>query len=172
MDLHSGHVELFSANSINMKTQIFNILTSILSLKGDMFIDGNLQVKGTAIYGGQVVGTQPSRKPTPINDPNIIFPAPVATPVLPPATSFFGLGSADPDTATAGQTLNISVSGYGLLSTDTYTAVVADMNGNPIVSPYVTINSVTFVSSEQVTINVTISPSAPANYTFGFKTNR
>lgn len=172
MDLHSGHVELFAANSVNLQTQVFNILAPIVSLKGDMFIDGNLQVKGTVIYGGEIVGTQPSRKPTPLNNPNTVFPSPVAPPVLPPLTSFFGVGSANPATALTGQTLTITVSGYGLLSTDTYTAVAPDSSGNPVTSPYVTINSVMYVSPEEVQINLTVSPDAPSGYTFGFLVNR
>lgn len=172
MDLHSGHVQLFAANSIDVQTQVMNLLTSILTLSGDMFIAGNLQVKGTVIYGGEIVGTQPSRKPTPLTNPNITFPAPVAPPVLPPVTSFFGVGSAEPDTADSGQTLTVTVSGNGLMSSDTFTAVVPDSTGNPTPSPYVTINTVTFVSSEEVQINLTVSPSAPTGYSFGFEISR
>lgn len=95
MDLHSGHIEVFSTESITMRTRVMNILAEMLTIKADVFIDGNLYVKGNAVFGGKLTGTTIPRIPPPLIDPDPEFPTPV-TPTPPVPESFFGVYAADP----------------------------------------------------------------------------
>lgn len=70
-------------------------------------------------------------------------------------------------------TLNITLTGYGLLPADTFKAVVPDEDGvTALEDEFVTVNSKTYISPEEVVINVTISDEVEDGHKVGIEVSR
>lgn len=168
IDLHTGHVELYAAHSITLKTDILNVIASLLSVRADVQIDGDLYVTGNAVFGGEVIGTSNPRKPSLIQDPDIEFPKPVQPKADFSSDDLAGIYLAVPSTVNAGETMNFDLTGYGLRVGDTYSISHAD--GTPYTG--FTVNSHVYHSDTFVTLNISVDGSIPDGTPFSVRVDR
>lgn len=61
VDLHSGHVELKSNSSLTLSSPILTLIAEILTMKGELSLEGSLMVKGDASFVGTVTGVEEAR---------------------------------------------------------------------------------------------------------------